>query len=63
MAARSACADRGYTMSLSEVAEVLGCDKKTVAYHEKKALQKIRIAIMLDRELAALAKEACDEPR
>lgn len=50
-------------MSLSEVAEVLGCDKKTVAYHEKRALQKIRIAIMLDRELAALAKEACDEPR
>ena len=50
-------------MSQAEVAEILGCDRKTVDYHEKKALQKIRIAVMLDRELAALVKEACDESR
>jgi DNA-directed RNA polymerase specialized sigma24 family protein len=48
-------------MSQQEVAEILGCDRTTVAYHEKKALQKIRLQIMLDRELAALVKEACDE--
>lgn len=50
-------------MSQQEVAELLGCDRTTVAYHEKKALQKIRLQIMLDRELAALVKEACDESR
>jgi len=48
-------------MSQQEVAELLGCDRTTVAYHEKKALQKIRIAVTLDRELAALVKEALDE--
>jgi DNA-directed RNA polymerase specialized sigma24 family protein len=48
-------------MSQQEVAELLGCDRTTVAYHEKKALQKIRLAIMLDRELKALAAESCDE--
>jgi DNA-directed RNA polymerase specialized sigma24 family protein len=48
-------------MSQQEVAELLGCDRTTVAYHEKRALQKIRLAIMLDRELKALAAEACDE--
>jgi DNA-binding CsgD family transcriptional regulator len=48
-------------MSQQEVAELLGCDRTTVAYHEKKALQKIRIGLKLDRELAALVKEALDE--
>ena len=48
-------------MIQQEVAELLGCDRTTVAYHEKKALQKIRIAVKLDRELAALVKEALDE--
>lgn len=50
-------------MSQQEVAELLGCDRSTVAYHEKKALQKIRLAILLDRELKALAEEARDESR
>jgi DNA-directed RNA polymerase specialized sigma24 family protein len=48
-------------MSQQEVAEILGCDRTTVAYHEKRALQKIRLAIMLDRELKALTEEACNE--
>ena len=48
-------------MSQQEVAEILGCDRTTVAYHEQKALQKIRIAVKLDRDLAALVKEALDE--
>lgn len=50
-------------MSQQEVAELLGCDRTTVAYHEKKALQKIRLAILLDRELKALAEEVRDESR
>ena len=44
-------------MSLSEVAEVLGCDTTTVHYHEQRALAKLRALIMLERELAALAEE------
>lgn len=50
-------------MSQQEVAELLGCDRSTIAYHEKKALQKIRLAILLDRELKALTEEARDESR
>lgn len=44
-------------MSLAEVAEVLGCDPKTVWNHEQKALEKLRAAIMRERELSAIVEE------
>lgn len=44
-------------MSLVEVAQVLGCDPKTVWYHEQKALEKLRAAILRERELLVLAEE------
>jgi DNA-directed RNA polymerase specialized sigma24 family protein len=44
-------------MSLVEVAEVLGCDPKTVWYHEQKALAKLREAILRERDLLAIAEE------
>lgn len=44
-------------MSLSEVAEVLGCDTTTVYYHEQRALAKLREAIKRERELLALIEE------
>jgi len=44
-------------MTLVEVAERLGCDPKTVWYHEQKALAKLREAIKRERDLLALAEE------
>jgi DNA-binding CsgD family transcriptional regulator len=44
-------------MTLVEVAKVLGCDPKTVWYHEQKALAKLREAIKRERDLLAIAEE------
>jgi DNA-directed RNA polymerase specialized sigma24 family protein len=44
-------------MTLVEVAEVLGCDPKTVWYYEQKALAKLREAIKRERDLLAIAEE------